>query len=237
MSHYSKFIINKITKYPLSKIFVTHLGADKSFKKITDQITLKEIQNKYNLPNKFVLYVGDINWNKNIPLLVKACQKNKYPLVIVGSTAVKKDVPDHPWTKDLRWLQTKALKLQHSKSLILTGFVPDEDLPYVFNLSTIYCQPSFAEGFGLPLIQAMQSGTCVAYSQDTCLPEIMDNVGLSFNPRSVLDISDVLKRLWNDSKLREKQELLGINRSKIFNWKYTAKQTLAVYNLVLSHEK
>lgn len=237
VSHYSKYIINKITKYPLSKIFVTHLGADKSFKKITDQTKLKEIQNKYNLPNKFVLYVGDINWNKNIPSLVKACQKNKYPLVIVGSTAVKKDVPDHPWTKDLRWLQTRALKLQNSATLTLTGFVPDEELPYIYNLSTIYCQPSFAEGFGLPLVQAMQSGSPVAYSQDTCLPEIMDNVGLSFNPRSVLDISNVLKKIWNDPKLREKQQSLGIYRSKIFNWKYTAKQTLAVYSLVLSHEK
>lgn len=237
VSHYSKYIINKITKYPLSKIFAIHLGADNSFKKIIDQNKLKEIQNKYKLPNKFVLFVGDINWNKNIPSLVKACLKNKYPLVIVGSTAVKKDVPNHPWTKDLRWLQSKALKLQNTNSLILTGFVPDDELPYIYNLSTIYCQPSFAEGFGLPLIQAMQSGVCVAYSQDTCLPEIMDNVGLSFNPRSVSDISNVLKKIWNDPKLREKQQLLGIKRAKIFNWKYTAKQTLTVYQQILSYEK
>lgn len=237
VSHYSKYIINQITKYPLSQIFAIYSGADKSFKLITDQNKLKEIQKKYNLPNKFVLYVGDINWNKNIPNLVKACLKNKYPLVIVGSTAVKKDVPDHPWTKDLRWLQTKALKLQRSTTLILTGFVPDEDLPFIYNLSTIYCQPSFAEGFGLPLVQAMQSGCSVAYSQDTCLPEVMDNVGLSFNPRSIPDISSVLKKIWNDPKLRQTQQLLGQKRSSYFNWKFTAKQTLAVYDLVLSHEK
>ena len=237
VSNYSKYIINQITKYPLSQIFVTHLGADNSFKKINDSKKLSEIKNKYNLPNKFVLYVGDINWNKNIPSLVKACLKNKYPLVIVGSTAVKKDVPNHPWTKDLRWLQTKASKPQHSKALILTGFVADEDLPLIYNLSTIYCQPSFAEGFGLPLVQAMQCGVCIAYSQDTCLPEIMDNVGLCFNPRSVSDIASALKKLWLDNKYRQKQQLLGIKRAKIFNWKFTAKQTLVVYNLVLFHEK
>jgi len=216
VSHYSKYIINQITKYPLSQIFVTHLGADNSFKKITDETKLNNIKKKYSLPNKFILYVGDINWNKNISNLVRACLKNKYPLVIVGSAAVKKDVPNHPWTKDLRWLQTKTQKLKRSNALILTGFVPDEDLPVIFNLATVYCQPSFAEGFGLPLVQAMQSGCPVAYSQDTCLPEIMDNVGISFNPRSVSDISASLKKIWQDEKFRQKQQLFGIKRAKFF---------------------
>lgn len=237
VSHYSKYIINQIINYPTSQIFVTHLGADSSFKIISDENKLEEIRKKYKLPAKFVLYVGDINWNKNIPGLVKACLKNKFPLVIVGSTATKKDVPDHPWTKDIRWLQNKALKIKRSNALIFTGFVPDEDLPVIYNLATLYCQPSFAEGFGLPLVQAMQSGCPVAYSQDTCLPEIMDDVGYSFNPRSVSDISTVLKKIWTDKKLRNEQQILGIKRSKTFSWKYTAKQTLAVYYLLLNHEK
>lgn len=198
---------------------------------------MEEIKHKYKLPNKFILFVGDINWNKNLPSLVKACLKNKYPLVIVGSAAVKKDVPIHPWTKDIRWLQTKALKFQGSKALILTGFVPDEDLPFIYKLATVYCQPSFAEGFGLPLVQAMQSGTSVAYSQDTCLPEIMGEVGLSFNPRSISDISHILKKIWNDPKLRQTQVKKGIIRSKNFNWKITAKQTLSIYRKILSNEK
>ena len=239
VSHYSKFIINQLTKYPLSQIFVTYLGADNSFKVINEKNKLEETKKKYNLPTKYVLYVGDINWNKNIPSLVKACLKNKYPLVIVGSTAVKKDIPNHPWTKDLRWLQSKSRTLEHqsTKKLILTGFVPDDELPLIYNLATVYCQPSFAEGFGLPLVQAMQSGCPVAYSQDTCLPEIMEDVGISFNPRSVSNISSVLKKFWIDQKFNQKQRKLGIKRAKIFNWKFTAKQTLAVYNLVLSNEK
>lgn len=237
VSNYSKNIIHQLTKFPLSKITVTYLAADNSFKINIDPKKLEEIKNKYKLPNKFILYVGDINWNKNIPNLVKACLKNKYPLVIVGSTAVKKDIPIHPWTKDLRWLQAKAQKYKHSNALILTGFVPDNDLPLIYNLSTVYCQPSFAEGFGLPLVQAMQSGTPVAFSQDTCLPEIMENVGLSFNPRSVRHISEILKKYWNDSKLKDNQRSLGIKRSKNFNWKFTARQTLSVYSKILSNEK
>jgi len=237
VSHFSKKIINHIVGYPISKIQVTYEGADSSFKKITDQKILDQVKNKYNLPKKFVLYVGDINWNKNIPNLVKACLKNKYPLVIVGSAATKKDVPIHPWTKDLLWLQAKAQKLQRSNALILTGFVPDEDLPVIYNLATIYCQPSFAEGFGLPLVQAMQSGTPVVYSRDTCLPEIMGEVGLNFNPRSVNDITSTLKKAWNDDKLRLAQSILGLKRAKMFNWKSTAKQTLLVYKHLIGYEK
>ena len=232
VSNYSKRIINEITKYPLSKIFATHLAADSSFKVITNIQKLESIKEKYHLPKKFILFIGDINWNKNIPKLVKACLKLKYPLVIVGSAATRKNVPNHPWTKDLLWLQN-----QNSPYLIKNGFVPDDDLPYFYNLATVYCQPSFAEGFGLPLIQAMQSGCPVAFSQDTCLPEIMDKSGISFNPRLVKDISSSLKRYWNHPKLRQKYSQLGLTRAKLFHWSKTARQTLAVYKLALINEK
>lgn len=238
VSKYSKQIISKLIKYPLDKIDVTHLAADSSFKPISDKKLLKSIREKYSLPEKFVLFVGDINWNKNIPNLVRACKKSKLSLVIVGSSATKKDIPDHPWTKDLRWLQKKANspKNQKTKKIILTGFVPDQDLPTIYNLATVYCQPSFAEGFGLPLVQAMQSGCPVAYGRDTSLPEIMDSVGLSFNPRSVEDIASVIKKFWNNPRLCHSQSILGIARSREFKWSYTAKRTLASYSSATSYE-
>lgn len=233
VSHYSKNIINQITGFNLNNIFVTYEGADDTFKTTKNLKKLEEIRTKYNLPKKFILFIGDINWNKNIPTLVKACLNLKYPLVIVGSAATKKDVPNHPWTQDLLWLQSKVLTLQRSNALILTGFVPDEDLPYIYNLAAIYCQPSFAEGFGLPLVQAIQSGCPVVYSQDSCLDEIMDSNGLKFNPSSQKDLEKKLSLFWNNNSLRQKYIKLGLNHSKKFNWEYTAKQTLALYNLML----
>ena len=232
VSNYSKNIINQITKYKLNNIFVTHLAADPSFKVSSDPKKLKEIQKKYKLPSKFILFVGDINWNKNIPTLVKACLKLNYPLVIVGSAVTKKDVPNHPWTQDLLWLQS-----QKSPNLIFTGFVPDEELPFIYNLATVYCQPSFAEGFGLPLIQAMQSGCPVVYSQDSCLDEIMDSNGLKFNPHSQKDLEKKLIKFWDNENIRQKYAKLGLIHAKNFNWQNTALQTLALYNLVLSNEK
>ena len=232
VSDYSKKIINQITKYPLNNIFTTHLAADSSFKTINNPQKLKEVKDKYHLPDKFILFIGDINWNKNVPNLVKACLEIKYPLVIVGSSAIKKNVPNHPWTQDILWLQS-----QNSPNLITTGFVPDEELPIFYNLATVYCQPSFGEGFGLPLVQAMQSGCPVAYSQTSCLPEIMDQNGISFDPYSINSIKDALKKYWDNPKIRQEYIQRGLNYVKKFNWSSTAKNTLAVYKLALLNGK
>lgn len=239
VSDYSKKIINQITKYPLKNIFTTHLAADSSLKPIKDTSKLKQIQEKYHLPDKFVLFIGDINWNKNVPNLVKACLKAQYPLVLVGSSATKKNVPNHPWTQDILWLQSQINSSDNQKNnlLIATGFVPDEELPIFYNLATVYCQPSFAEGFGLPLVQAMQSGCPVAYSQESCLPEIMDNNGISFNPNSISSIKDALTKYWDNPKVRQEYIKKGIDYVKKFNWSSTAKNTLAVYKLALLNGK
>jgi glycosyltransferase involved in cell wall biosynthesis len=233
-SHYSKFVINGLTGYPTDRIYVTPGAADPSYKVISDKAKLAKISQKYNLPKKFVLFVGDINWNKNIPSLVKACFKLNYPLVIVGSAALAKDVPDHPWTTDLRWLQTQS----KNPLLHLTGFVPDNDLPAIFNLATIYCQPSYAEGFGLPLVQAMASACPTIFSQETSLPEVSNFSGLMFNPYNSKSLPHALKKLWNDQKLQQEFIKKGLSRAKHFSWDLTARQTLAVYQVaLLSREK
>lgn len=227
----AKYQILDQIKYNSDQIAVTYEAATPNFKVITDQNKLVKIKNKYNLSDKFVLYVGDINWNKNIPTLVKACLDHNYPLVIVGSSAVK-SVPDHPWTQDIRWLQSQTSPLIH-----LLGFVTDDDLPFLYNLATIYCQASFSEGFGLPLVEAMQSGTPVCYSQESCLPEIMDFNGEYFDPYSSASLKQSLSKLWVDSKLRQKFKTLGIKRAKFFSWKKTAQETLSLYYRVEHDEK
>ena len=230
-SHSAKYQILDQIKYPADRIYTTYEAASVNFEKISNKVFLSKIKDKYKLPSKFVLYVGDINWNKNIPSLVKTCLKLKYPLVIAGSAAVKQ-VPNHPWTQDIIWLQSEALKHQSSKALNLLGFVPDEELPALYNLATLYCQPSYSEGFGLPLIEAMQCGTPVCYSEDSCLPEIMDFNGLYFDPHSLESMEKALKKMWTVKKLRQKYSKLGRIRAQFFSWKNTALETLALYHFV-----
>lgn len=215
VSEYSKKIIHQITGISLSKIFVTYLSADNICKPIKEKMLLQAIKQKYNLPDKFVLYVGDINWNKNIPKLLETCKDLKYPLVIVGSAAVKKDVPIHPWTKDL-------LEVQNDNYPQKIGFIPDDELPVIYNLATIYCQPSHAEGFGLPPLQAMACGCPVVCNMTTSLPEVVDKAALDFT-------KDNLVKLWNNKSIRDKYIKLGLSQAKKFNWQTTAQKTMEVY--------
>ncbi|MBI2465041.1 glycosyltransferase family 4 protein [Candidatus Shapirobacteria bacterium] len=250
VSNYSKYVIAESLGFAADKIYVTYEGATPDFKKIIDHKKLSQIKKKYKLPEEFVFYTGDINWNKNIPSLVKACIDLNYPLVIAGKQAIdidnlKLEKPSIARPMDLfRHLldipspQLKHLttlkKIFHSPLVYRLGFVDSEDLPFLYNLATIYCQPSYAEGFGLCPLEAMQSGTPVVYSSDTSLPEIMGEAGISFNPYSTDGLISSLKKLWIDKTLQDQQIKMGINRSKFFSWKQTAKQTLAVYDLALS---
>ena len=101
-----------------------------------------------------------------------ACQKINIPLIIAGGSAVK-EVVSHPWNVDIKWVQSH--QSPHLKSI---GFVKDEDLPVLYNLATVYCQPSIMEGFGLPILEAMQCGTPTCFSKQTSLSEISDYSGL-----------------------------------------------------------
>ncbi len=237
ISHYSKFVINDLTKYPIDQIYVTYGAADQNFQPVTNQATLKQIRSKYHLPPKFVMYLGDVNWNKNLPSLVSTCLDQKIPLVIVGAAAVRQQVDNHPWNRDLLWLQQTAASPSGQRLITLTGFVPDSDLPGFFSLATLYCQPSYAEGFGLPIVQAMQCGCPVVASNQTCLPEIAYHSALLFNPYSPSNLASTVRQMFTRPALRQKYINLGLLRSRHFNWQNTGLQTLAVYQQALFYGK
>lgn len=229
----SKQDLVKLVGYPKERIRVIYLAAGEEFKKLKSQKDLEAVRKKYQLPEKFVLYVGDVNWNKNIPGLVRACEKIKAPLVIVGKQAVNKNIdPNHPENKDLVWLQdyfrNQNLKIRESKLLNLVGFVPTKDLVALYNLATVYCQPSFDEGFGLPVLEAMSCGCPVVSSNRGSLPEVVGNAGLLVEP-TVEGLAAGIKKLLQNYYWRRKYSLLGLKRAKEFSWEKTTQETLAVY--------
>jgi len=230
-SQNSKKDIIKIVGYPENQIHVVYLAPDSNFKVIKSTTILCSIVVKYELPKKFVLYVGDVNWNKNVPGLVKACGKIGIPLVIVGKQAVSKDFDqNHPENQDLVWLQKEA---QNNPHIHLLGFVDDKDLPVIYNLATVYCQPSFHEGFGLPVLEAAQCGCPVVCSNQGSLPEVGEEVVAYFNPWQERDLEKTLKKVWGSEALRKKLSQKGLAQAKKFSWQKTAKNTVKVYQAVL----
>ena len=204
------------------KIRLIYEAADKKFKPISNQKILVQIKKKYHLPDKFVLYVGDVNWNKNIPGLIQACQSIRLPLVIIGKQAaeIEKMNLNHPELFHL--VDHKSLIINHSLRL---GFVPDNDLVAIYNLARVYCQPSFAEGFGLPVLEALACGTAVACSQTDPLPELAGEAATYFDPYNVHQMAAAI--------LKAQRPKIKDQKKDEFSWEKTGRETLQVYKEIL----
>lgn len=206
-SYYSLKNIHKYLGVPHEKLKLVYLAADKIFRP-------KKVTKKYNLPERFVLYVGDVNYNKNIPGLIEACKLAKLPLVMVGRQAV-----------EIKSMNLIHPELSHLKSLDLDyplrlGFVSDETLVDIYNLASVYCQPSFSEGFGLNPLEALACGTPVASSNRGSLPEVLGTNAVYFDPTDVEAMSQAII---------EAQRFKGSKVQSSFSWEKTAKDTLQVY--------
>ena len=228
----SKSDIIKIAGIHTDKVSVVYLAADKVFKnyKISDAKKQALIK-KYSLPEKFVLYVGDITWNKNIPRLVQAIQQTDIPLVMVGKALAQKDFDiTNPWNKDLI---TFNKQIENSESIKVLGFVPTKDLVDLYNIASLFVFPSVYEGFGLPVIEAMQSGLPVVTSREGSLSEVAGDAAEYVDSYNPANIAEGISKVYQSKNIQEDLSKKGIEQSKNFNWKKTARETIQVYKNVL----
>ena len=233
----SKYDISGLAGYPQDRIFVIPLAAGREFEKLKVKSEKLKVKEKYGLPDKFVLCVGDVNWNKNVPGLVKACEKINVPLVVVGKQAVTENFDrKHPENKDLVWLQDYFENCKKKGAdfnfLNLLGFIPTEDLVAIYNLASVYCQSSFDEGFGLPVLEAMACGCPVVCSDAGSLPEVTDKAALVVKPE-INSLSCGINRVLEDGELRAELVKSGVARPQNFSWKKTAEKTRSIYKLLL----
>ena len=213
------------------KIFVVPLAAGEEFRPMTDKKELEKIKNKYHLPEKFVLYVGDATWNKNIPSLIKAVQKINVPLVLVGKQLADSTFDrSNPWNKDL--IKVEKL-IEGDKRISKLGFVPKIDLVAIYNLATVCVQPSFYEGFGLPVLEAMVCGCPVVTSKTSSLSEVAGEGVLYVDPKDIDSIASGIGEIYFNSGLRKEFSQNGLLQAKKFSWKKTAQETVRVYRQVL----
>ncbi len=187
------------------KVLVTYLAPKKIFRKLNNA-------SYPGLPKKFALYVGDINYNKNIPNLVKACEIANIPLVIAGKQA-----------KEIENMNLKHPELSHLlgvdfSNTIRLGFVSDENLVEIYNLATVFIQPSLYEGFGLPAVEAIACETPIAVTRSQCMVEIL---GDNFYFCDQNDVDSMANAISNPN--RNKKLLQD------YSWKKTTQQTLEVY--------
>lgn len=223
--------IRRYLHVPHSRLKFIYLAAGAEFKPEKRRSQLTKTKAKYHLPDKFILNVGDVNYNKNIPTLVNTCLSLKIPLVLVGKQV-----------KEIEKLNLSHPELSHLSSLIShiappliirPGFIPDSELVDIYNLASVYVQPSYAEGFGLPVLEAMACGTPVICSRTHSLPEVAGDAALYFDPHSSDQLSLQINKLLTQQKLRHRLIRAGLDQAAKFSWEQAARQTLQVYAQVL----
>lgn len=213
-----------------SKIDVVYLAVDKDFKNLNlTESKKEEIKKRLNLPNKFILYVGDVTWNKNLPRLVKACKLSNVNLVMVGKALAEEDFDtSNPWNHD------KKIVLDYVKNdplFLRLGFVSIEDLVSLYNTAELACMPSLDEGFGLPVLEAMQSGCPVLTSKEGSLPEVGGEAVEYTNAKSEEDMAKSIRTLFDNSDRRKELSRFGSIRSKEFSLEKMMLETVKSYTL------
>ncbi|HVG38557.1 MAG TPA: glycosyltransferase family 1 protein, partial [Pyrinomonadaceae bacterium] len=232
-SAYSAQQLMETYRLPPEKITVTPLAAAPHFAPVTDEAELQRVRETYNVKGDYLLAVGSIQPRKNLVRLIKAyadlCRLRhaargaRLPqLVLVGKQA---------------WLSGETLRAAqdanlHGSRIVLTGYVPEGDLPALYSAATAFVYPSFFEGFGLPPLEAMRCGAPVITGNLTSLPEVIGEAGLMVNPYDIDELRDAMGRLIDDGELRRELSRRGRERAQKFDWARTAEMTLEVYRQV-----
>ena len=230
VSEFSKKDICEYFNYPEEKVYVTQLAAEEMYKPLDKHYCKKILNKRYSIDTDFILYVGGFSPRKNILGLIEAFNivKNKtkknLKLVIVGR---------HGFSYETYKKRTIELKLE--SSVIFPGFIKTDDMPYFYNASSMLVYPSFYEGFGLPVLEAMACATPVISSSLTSVPEVCGDASILINPSNIDDISSAILNIFNDKDLASSLIYRGLIHSSKFSWKKTAYNTLDAYeNTLLS---
>lgn len=211
-----------------------------------------DIRNKYNLPDNYILFLGAIEPRKNIIGLIEAfechCERseikrnnpttNKIASCIPADrrhpfSASHNDRPVHlviagaPGWKNKK-IFARAKQSKYSERIKFLGFIPDEDKPALYAGTKIFVYPSFYEGFGFPVLEAMQSGVPVIASNRSSIPEIADSAVYSIDPNRPEQIAFAINELMNNNKLREWHINEGLKQAQKFNWQKSAEEWLKI---------
>jgi glycosyltransferase involved in cell wall biosynthesis len=222
----------ELLQIPAERIFVTPFAASKElFHPETSQEEIGRVRKKYGIPDgRYLLSVCTLEPRKNLMHLVRCfgdlLRQERLPdirLVLVGATGWK--------TEPLFQLLKADPRLQ--SRVVLAGYVADEDLASLYSGARAFAYPSLYEGFGLPVLEAMQCGTPVVTSNVSSLPEVIGDAGIQVAPSDADALEDALLKLISDDALAADLARKGLERSRLFSWDATADASIAAYRAML----
>jgi len=216
---------------PCSKIHVVHSGIDKIFNTHKDIPGFQKIKTKYNLPEKYILYVGNIEPKKNLSLtlsLQKHLHQNGFPhkLVIIGKRAwgTKKEL-------------VEITKESKSNNIICTGYVQRNELPLIYQNADVFVFPSLYEGFGFPPLEAMACGTPVVSTSKGIPSSSVAKAAFIIDPFNTKQILQATATIINNVSLQQRLIKSGLEVSSHFNWEKTAAKTISIYEKAVQNNE
>ncbi|MCC3215926.1 glycosyltransferase family 4 protein [Chryseobacterium sp. X308] len=222
ISEQTKRDIIQFLNIPETKIEVIYQGCHHAFKEQQSPELMKAVKEKFKLPERFVLNVGTIEDRKNLLNVVKAINGTEIPLVVVGRK-----------TKYYQKIESFLKKNKMEKQVLFLEGVSMDELACLYKLADIFVYPSFFEGFGIPVIEALFSKTVVVTSNTSCLPEAGGKDSVYVNPDNDLDIRAKLKFLWENESERKRREEKGFEFVQKFNDEPIAKELINFYQKIL----
>lgn len=204
------------------KIHVIHEAADGHLRPFPMPKAFEIIQRKYQLPDRYFLCLSTLEPRKNVKGVIEAYLdwhrevKGGVKLVIAGK----------------RYPRIFAeLKIEQHPDILMTGFVDEEDKGLLYENALAFLYPSFYEGFGLPILEAMQCGVAVVTSDITAMPEVAGDAALLINPNDTHQLKEAMHKLYRDNTYREELIKKGLKRAEEFSWKKAANELLVLLGL------
>lgn len=230
-SEATKLDLQKFFKVPDERVRIVHLSVDERFHIIRDQAILEQTRARYDLPSKFILYVGTLEPRKNVGRLATAYSllppilREEYALVLAGGLG---------WYSGS--IKSEIEELRLGDRIRLLGYVEQSALPALYNLATLFAYLSFYEGFGAPPLEAMACGTPVMCSDASALPEVVGDAGVLVDPHDVQSIAALLEGLLTDDAWRVNLAAAGLARADAFKAHQKAEEVLRVFEEVVARK-
>lgn len=233
VSEHEKLRIVDRLKIPENKIHVIYNGINTRFQKKCDPTPLNNFIRKYNIPNKYILFIGNNSHRKNPERALQAYaqyyNKNKFNPLALVTPGLSRDFVNH---------YLKSIHQDQIKNHIYTpGYIDSDDLPLLYSCSSIFLFPSLSEGFGMPVLEAMACGVPVITSNTSSIPEIAGNAARLIDPYKTESIAEAILELGENVQLQSELSARGIQQAEKFRWTKVAEKTMEIYERTYQEKK
>ncbi len=236
ISQHVKQDIIDVLHIPAERIHVIYQAASEDYQPIVDPQRLAQARTRYGVGERYIFYLGGLDQRKNVPQLVRAFA---HLYAKIGDPHLQLLIAGNPDKQkgDLFPDPRPVASSLGMEGQIIYRFIEEEDKAAMYSGASLFVFPSLYEGFGLTPLEAMACGAPVVCSNRTSLPEVVGDAALLVDPENITALVEAMRSVLVNDELRADLRARSLQRAKVFTWRKTASETLAVYQKIRSQKK